>query len=166
MKYAVPSKLSALRHGLRRTEQHRRVPVVAAGVHPALVPGGVGDAGFFVDVQRIEVGAQPNGARRRAVAQHPDDAGPGQARMDLEPEAAQLVRHERAGRGLLERGFGMRVDVVAPVAHGGIERGDFGQDVHGSAARVSGASIVAHRVESGALAVRASACHKGARPAR
>jgi hypothetical protein len=39
-------------------EQHRRMAVVAAGVHPAGMPRRIGKPGFFLDRQRIHVGAQ------------------------------------------------------------------------------------------------------------
>jgi hypothetical protein len=50
--------------------------------------------------------------------------------VDLEPERAQLVGDERAGRDFLERGFRMRMNVMAPRAHVGFECRDFRNGVH------------------------------------
>ena len=130
MKYTVPAKLPALRERLRGAEQHRRVPVVAAGVHAPRMTRLVGHAGRFVDVQRIEVGTQADRALARAMAQHADDAGLGEAGVHLEAQACQLVGDERGGGAFLERGFRVRVQVVAPVAHFRFEGLDLGNEVH------------------------------------
>src|SRR4029453_3617640 len=89
---------------------------------------GVRDAGLLVDVQRIEVGTKPDGLRRGPVLQHPDDASAGDPRVDPDPERSKLAGDERARGRFLERGFGMRVQVVAPRAHVRFEGGDFGGD--------------------------------------
>ncbi len=75
---------------------------------------------------------RPTASFAGAVAQDADDAGLRQSAMDLEPERLELVGDERGRLRLLERGLGMRMDVVAPAAHVGVERGDFGNDVHGA----------------------------------
>ena len=51
----------------RGAEQHRGVAVVAAGVHPARVPRGVGQAGRLLDRQRVHVGAQADRAAAGAA---------------------------------------------------------------------------------------------------
>ncbi len=143
--------IPALRQGGRRAEQHGRVAVVSAGVHPALVAGGVRDSGLFVDVQRVEVGAQADGRSAVAGRQHADDAGLPQAGVDVETEQAQLRGHEGTGGDLFERGFRMRVQMVAPGLHLRDQRGDFGDDRHrgilagGGAMRRRG--MLAHRRE-------------------
>ena len=81
MNYTVPSKLR------RCAERARRRRAASScgrrGRRRASCPSwrdACGDAGLLVDVQRVEVGAQAD--RRRsaaAVAQHADDAGPGEA---------------------------------------------------------------------------------------
>ena len=43
-------------------EQHGGVAVMAAGVHPVRGAGGVGEAGRLVDGQRVDVGAEADGA--------------------------------------------------------------------------------------------------------
>jgi len=48
---------------LGRGQQHGGVAVVAAGVHLALVGAGVGEVVVLGHRQRVDVGAQPHGAR-------------------------------------------------------------------------------------------------------
>ena len=87
-----------------------------------------------MDVQRVEVGAQADRAGAGSAAKHADDARLRESRVHVEPERAQLVGDEALVRGLLERGLGVRVDVVAPGLDVGKERGDFGGDGHGDSA--------------------------------
>ena len=128
---------AALRHRFRCAEQHRRVAVVAARVHLARHLRLVRDAGRLVDVQRIEVGTQPDGVTGASLPQDTDDAGAGDARVHVESERTELVGHVRSGRLLLERGLRMRVEVMAPAAHFGVEGGDFGDEVQGDDAKES-----------------------------
>ena len=134
MKYTVPSKSLLSRERRGRAQQHRRVAVVTARVHLALDLRRVRDAGFLVDVQRIEVGAQADRVGAGSAAKHADDAGLRESRVHVEPERAQLVGDERARRRFLERGLRVRVDVVSPGLDVGNEGGDFGNDGHGDSA--------------------------------
>ena len=120
-------------HG-RRAQQHRRVAVVAAGVHLARDRRCVRDAGLLVDVQCVEIGAQADRVAAGSAAQHADHAGAGKPRVHFEPERAELVGDEGGGRRLLERGLRVGVDVVAPGFELGNERGDFGNEIHGDSA--------------------------------
>jgi hypothetical protein len=54
----------------RGAEQHRRVRVVAARVHLAGVRAGKGQARRLLYRQRVDVGAQHHGVRRRPDARH------------------------------------------------------------------------------------------------
>ena len=130
----------ALRERARRGEQHRRVTVVAARVHLARHSRSVRHAGRLVDVQRVEIGTQANRRGRPSVAQHADHAGAGKPGVHIEAERAQLIGNEGARRRLLEGGLRMRVQAVTPVAHLGVLRGDFGNDVHGGGSAASGRS--------------------------
>ena len=56
----VAGEIPGLGEIARRTEQHRGVAVMAAGVHLARRLGGVGQIGRFLDRQRVHVGAQPD----------------------------------------------------------------------------------------------------------
>jgi hypothetical protein len=75
-------EVAVLRQVLGGSEQHRRVAVVAAGVHlpglRALVREGV----ELGDRQGVHVGAQSDRARARAVPDAGDDAGPAEASLD------------------------------------------------------------------------------------
>ena len=95
-------------------EQHRRVTVVAAGVHDAGTGRHVGEGVLLVDRQRIGVGAE-----------HDDLAGPGaveprhdgrsRGALDLEAaERAQRLLDEGGGLVLLERELGIGVQVPPP----------------------------------------------------
>ena len=85
-----------------------------------------------MDVQRVEIGAQTNGGARTTVAENAYDARPRESCMHVEAERTQRVGDESARDGLLERGLRVRVQTMAPAAHFGVERGDFGDDVHGA----------------------------------
>ena len=67
----VPGQLGLARgQQPRRPGQHRGVQVVAAGVHGAGDPRGVGQAGALGHRQRVHVAAQQHGLARPAAAQH------------------------------------------------------------------------------------------------
>ena len=63
----------------REPQQHRGVAVMAAGMHLAGIFRGIGKVRLLLDRQRIHVGADADGAARRAVAEGADDARPGDA---------------------------------------------------------------------------------------
>ena len=97
---------------LGRAQQHHRVAVMAAGVHLAGDRRLVIELVGLVDVERVHVGAQADRALGRARAQHAHDAGLGQAAMDLDAEALQLLGDD-VGRphfleGRLRDGCGCR----------------------------------------------------------
>ena len=95
-------------------EQHRRVPVMAAGVHATLMARAVGQVGRLLDRQRVHVGPQPDRARRRAGAQPADDTRAADAAMHLVAELGELLCDEIGGPLLLEAEFGMSMDVAPP----------------------------------------------------
>ena len=103
---------AAVREMVRRGEQHRRVAVVAAGVHHALVAAGVGKAGLFVDRQRVHVGAQAELALAVAAPKASDDARAAESAFDLVAPFAELGRHQFRGAVLVESQFGVVVDVT------------------------------------------------------
>ena len=136
LKYEIDGAVEILLPGerRRRAQQHRRVAVVTASVHLALDLRSVRGAGFLVDVQRVEVGAQADRVSAGSAAKHADDAGLRESGVHLEPERAQLVGDERARSRLLERGLRVRVNMVSPGPDFGNECRDFGNDGHGSSA--------------------------------
>ncbi len=106
----------------RGAEQHRRVAVVAAGVHLPGVPRMVGELVHLDQRQGIHVGAQADHARRGAGTHDADDAGAGDAAMHLDPVAFELARHQLGGPLLVEGEFRMRVDVAPESRQLGEER--------------------------------------------
>jgi hypothetical protein len=115
----VDRALEAARLGevLRGGEQHRGVPVMAAGMHPAGAAGGMGEAVLLLHGQGVHVGAQPDA--RRVVApeiarpQHADDARAAHAPMHLDPPGFKPLGDQRRGAVLLQPELGMGVDVAA-----------------------------------------------------
>ena len=107
----VPRLVQVARGG----EQHRRVAVVAAAVHPAVVAGTVLELVVLVHRQRVHVGAQAHAAPGAvpAPAHHRDDAGPADPRMVLDAQRAQPLAHQLRRPVLLESELGMPVQVAA-----------------------------------------------------
>src|SRR6185437_14279441 len=95
-------------------QQHRRMPVMAAGMHAAFILRAIVEAIRLADRQRIHIGAQPDALRSVTLAQHADDAGAPDAVMHLAAETLELLGDERAGALFFEAELGMRVDIVPP----------------------------------------------------
>ena len=96
----------------RRAEQHRGVPVMAAGMHHARPGRLVRHLVRLEDRQRVHVGAQPDRDRPIALAQHADHAGPADAAMHLDAERLELLRHDVGGAVLGEPDLRMRMEVA------------------------------------------------------
>ncbi len=96
--HGAPREITRLGKVSRRPQQHRRVPVMAAGMHRARPLGRPFRACRLVDRQCIHIGTQ---RRHRAVPlalDHRDDTGLGDTFMDLvHPEFAQALGHEPRG---------------------------------------------------------------------
>ncbi|BCH16315.1 hypothetical protein MesoLjLa_31660 [Mesorhizobium sp. L-2-11] len=91
-----------------RAEQHGGVAVMAAGVHHALVPGRIGQAGPLDNRKRIQLGAKTDGACARAAAQDADNPGAADPLMHLiEAEGAQFLGNETCRFVLVESEFGI-----------------------------------------------------------
>jgi len=108
-----------LRQERRCADEPGNVHVVAAGMRdrhrvPVAVRNpdfaGIGQAGLFLDRQRIHIGAQHDG-QPLAVAQQPDDAGLADRRRHVVTGGAQPVRRQPGCPGLLHRKLGMRVHI-------------------------------------------------------
>jgi hypothetical protein len=95
------------------TEQHRRMTVMAAGMHPAVMGRAVGEIVHLLDRQRIHIGAQPDRGGSVAAPDRADNPGPGQPPIDLAAVFGQLYRHQIRGPLLGEGELGMRMDVTA-----------------------------------------------------
>lgn len=67
----------------------------------------------------------------RIALQGADDAGTGKAAMHLDAELGKPLRDEFGGPMLLERGLGMRMNIVPPRCEIGLEIRDPINDGHG-----------------------------------
>ena len=124
-------EVAGLGEVLRRPQQHRRVPVVAAGVHGAVVGGTVIDIVRFEDRQRVHVGAERDGALARPTFEDAHHAGLRQPSMHLDAEGLQLFGDDRRRALLLEAEFGVGVNVAAPRRHVVVDGGDAVDHGHG-----------------------------------
>ncbi len=96
-----------------RAEQHRRVSVVAAGVHHAFRLRAMRELIRFVQRQRVHVCAQAD-ARAGAVCERPDDSSSRQPFVHLQTKRAQPVGDECRCAVLVKRQLRMRVQIPAP----------------------------------------------------
>ena len=70
------------------------------------------------DRQRVHVGPERDAALGRSGLEYADDAGAGEAAMDLDAaEGLEQFGHLAAGHFLLERELGVAVEVPAPGPH-------------------------------------------------
>ncbi len=99
-----------------RAQQHRRVPIVSAGMHFARYARGISGTRFLEDGKGIHIGAQ---AECRAIAQAPGD-GPNDARAAnpgchfVAAEFPQLLRHKGCRRMGVEVKFRIGVQFAPP----------------------------------------------------
>jgi len=110
---------------LGRTQQHRRVPVMAAGMHLVgvhrsvvelvLFPAGAGHPCRRAKPDRLLAGP--------LALQGADDAGLGQPAMNFDAPGLQLVGHDLRGALLFEGGLGMAMDVAADGGQAGVVGG-------------------------------------------
>ena len=88
---------------------------MAAGVHHALIAGGIRQSGGLRDRQRIHVGAQADAPLRRAARQRRDHAMAADPGMEGNAELGQLLLDEGGGRLFLQREFRIGVQMAPPV---------------------------------------------------
>ena len=121
-----------------RAEQHRSMPVMAAGVHLARRPGGVSEICRLLDRQRVHIGAQRDYldiafGRRLAALDDADDAGAAETCRDfVAAEFPQALRHECCGAMHVVQQFGVLMDIPAPGLNIGLQIGDAVNDGHGN----------------------------------
>ena len=97
----------------RRAEQHRGMPVMAAGMHLAVMRRAVRKLVHLLHRQAVHVGPEPDRAQRVAAPYRADHARLGEAAMHLDAPFGELYRDNIGGALLLEPDLGMRVDVAA-----------------------------------------------------
>src|SRR5208282_756782 len=71
-------------------EQHRRVPIVAAGVHPAVVLRAMGEIVQLLDRQRVHIGAQTDRGRDVTATDRADHPVPASPRYTSHPNSASF----------------------------------------------------------------------------
>ena len=134
----IAGEIPRLRQIARRAEQHRGMPVMAAGVHLARGPGGVGKTGVFLDRQRVHVGAKTDHlqaaiAGRLAALDDADHAGAAESGDDfVAAEFPQPLRHERRRAMHVVHQFRMLMDIPAPGLDIGLQISDAVDDGHGN----------------------------------
>ncbi len=115
-----------------RAEQHGRMAVMAAGMHPASILRAMLEAVLLVDVERIHIGTQPNRAPTRSGLQGADHAGAGQPRASprgrTRPASWATTSAVRCSSNAVS---GWAVDVAAPCRHLVVIAGDAIDDRHG-----------------------------------
>ena len=99
---------------LGRAEQHRRVQVVAAGVHDALVHAGKRKAGLLMDGQRVDIGTEGDALAGAFGAVDQADDGGGQRLLNLiDAHLLQLTADQGTGAHLGHADLGVGMDVTA-----------------------------------------------------
>jgi hypothetical protein len=115
MKWTVPSNLPRFGKIARGSEQHRRMAVMAAGMHPPVMARAISEFVRFLDRQGIEIGAQADRARAVALLQPTDHAGLADAAMHFAAEGGELFCNESRRALLLEAELRMSMDVMPPI---------------------------------------------------
>ena len=109
----VAGEVAGLRKALRRAEQHRGMPVVAASVHLARDLGAIGEVGLLFDRQRVHIRAEPDRTRTRSLGavDDADHAGAADRRFDLVAAEGAKPLSDKLG-GLLDvvHEFGVLMD--------------------------------------------------------
>ena len=124
-------EIAGLGEVLRGAEQHRRVPVMAAGMHAARDAAGIVLAGPLDDGQRVHVGPQPDGLARPAPPDDADDAGTADARRHLiDAEAPEQLGDFAGGAVHVVLQLGVPVEVAPPGNDLGMELRDAVEDGH------------------------------------
>ncbi len=111
-------EVAAIRQRLGGGQQDGGVAVVAARVHLARDPAGIGQARCLDHGQRIHVGADAQAAPAVAQLQLPHHAALADAGVHLEAPAFQQGGHQLAGGANLEAELGLGVDLAADADKG------------------------------------------------
>ena len=102
--------VAALHQQLGNAQQHSHVHIVTAAVHKAGVLAGKGQAGFFGDGQRVDVGADGDGLACALGAADVTHHGGGDGALDIRnAQFGELVKNQLAGAHLGAAQFGPAV---------------------------------------------------------
>ena len=120
----------------RRTQQYRRMTVVAAGMGNPRSLAGVGNARRFMDRQCIHIGTQADGGSCALSFDDRNDTAGCDTFVDFRnAEFAQLADHEGGGLMALQAQLRMRVEMLPPGRHIRGKVSDPIDDGHGSTVR-------------------------------
>jgi hypothetical protein len=139
--HGIAGEIPGLGEIARRAQQHRGVPIMAAGVHLARHGGAIGYAGLFLDRQGVHVGAQADRLDVAAIAalaalDDADHAGAPETGGDLvTAECPQMVCNEGRCAMHVVHQFGIGMQVAAPAHDLGLQVGDAVDDGHGETSR-------------------------------
>lgn len=113
-------------------KQHRHMPVMPTGMHLARHRGSIGQTGFFSDRQGINISAQPDGGPFALPFDDRHDAAFSDAGMHrIHPEFAQPLSDEICRLVAVKPGFGMHVQMAAPLGQIGGKFSDTVEHRHG-----------------------------------
>ena len=133
----IAGEIAGLGEIARRTQKHRGVAVMAAGVHQAFRFGSVRQIGRLLDRQRVHIRPQPDDlhvtlAGGPVALDDADDAGAAETGNNLvAAEFPQTVRHQcRSAVHVVEQ-FRVFMNIPAPGLDVGLQFGDAVDDGHG-----------------------------------
>ena len=101
-----------------RSQQHGGVSVVAAGMHQTRMATGMGQAGGFLNGQRVHVSPQAQLAQTIAAFKLSHHTRATQAACNFIAPLLQALCHQVAGAKLLESNFGVLVNVTTQRGEG------------------------------------------------
>jgi len=128
-----PGEISGLRQMLGRSQKHRGVAIMAAGMHAAGIARDMRKIILLGDMQSIHIGAQCH----RSVARHRSlqDADHTRSRntaIDRDAKGLEKPGNQRRRVVFLECGFRMGVNPMPPLGHLGVKISDPIDDRHRS----------------------------------
>ena len=135
--HRIASEIPGLSKIACGAEQHCGMTVMSTGVHLPRHGGAIGNAGFFLDGQRVHVRAQTNRFQVAAVhglasLDNPDHAGAPKPRHDfIAAKLAQPICDEGCRAMHIVHQFRMRMQIAAPAHDFRLQIGNAVENGHG-----------------------------------
>ncbi len=140
-----PCKIAGLRQIARGTQQHGRVPVVAAGMHLARIGRGIVKARLLIHRQGIHIGTQSNCRPGRLAVQNGHHTRGRNPFVDfIHPEFAQTRHNKRRRLVAVELQLWVRMQMPAPRGH---VLGEIGDTIDNGHLWRSGLSVLRFAVD-------------------